>query len=341
MKSMSMRDFLRKAAFTIAISITVLIIAVLGTTRPLAAASGETEVSLALDFVILGRHSPFFVALDKGFWAKRGLKVSIARGFGGVDTARRVGQKQADFGFSDLAAASLLRNKGFRLIHVAMIYHNWPHTIFAKPEIRSPKDLEGRVFGTPPGSTGRQLMPGFAKIAGVDWSKVRVINLDIATQNAGLISGRVDAISTFRFFIPFFKAKLPGVSIIPWTDYGWNMYNNGIVVHEDTYSKKADIVRKFLEGTLLGYKYAIQHPDEAVDSLLKYRPEIKRSAAVKEQPIIKELVVAPEVLTHGIGSYDPKKVQFTFDILYRYLNLPRSITPDQIYSEKLLPPIKF
>src|SRR5688572_12634799 len=76
--------------------------------------AAATNVSLALDFVILGRHAPFFVALEKGFWAERGLDVSINRGFGGFDTARRVGQKQADFGFTDIAAAALLRSQGMR-----------------------------------------------------------------------------------------------------------------------------------------------------------------------------------------------------------------------------------
>jgi NitT/TauT family transport system substrate-binding protein len=118
----------------------------LGATPGLAA----TNVSLALDFVVLGRHAPFFVALEKGFWAERGLEVSINRGFGGFDTARRVGQKQTDFGFTDMAAAALLRAQGMRVVQVAVMYHHWPHTIFAKPEIKNVKDLEGRVFGTPP-----------------------------------------------------------------------------------------------------------------------------------------------------------------------------------------------
>ncbi|MBI3000340.1 MAG: ABC transporter substrate-binding protein [Deltaproteobacteria bacterium] len=307
-----------------------------GTSRGLAA----TKVSLAVDFVILGRHAPFFVALEKGFWAERGLEVSINRGFGGFDTARRVGQKQTDFGFTDMAAAALLRSQGMRVVQVAVIYHNWPHTVFARPEIKTLKELEGRTFGTPPGSTGMQLVSAFAEVAGIDWSKVKVVNLDIATQNAALISGKVDAISTFRFFIPFFRSKIPNVSMFPWSDYGWKMYSNGIVVHEDTLAQKSDVVRSFVEGALLGYKYAIEHPDEAVDTLLKHRPEIARDGAKAEQPFIKELVMAPEVAEHGLGAFDPAKVRFSFDILYRYLDLPRTITPKEVYSDRWLSPVK-
>ena len=84
---------------------TVIALSLLGVTSPGVAA---TKVSIAMDFVILGRHAPFFVALEKGFWARRGLEVTISRGFGGLDTARRVAQKQVDFGFTDIAATALL-----------------------------------------------------------------------------------------------------------------------------------------------------------------------------------------------------------------------------------------
>ena len=299
-----------------------------------------TKVSLALDFVILGRHSPFYLALQRGLWGEHGLEVAISRGFGNVDTAKRVAQKQADFGFSDLPAVALLRAQGARLVQIAMIYQNWPHVIFAKPNVRIPKDLEGRVFGTPAGTTGTQLMPAFAEAAGFDWGKVKVVNLDIATQNAALVSGQVDAISTFRFFVPFFRSKMNDVSMIAWNDYGWKMYSNGIVVHEDTLSQKGDMVRSFLEGTLLGYRHAMANPDEAVAALVKHRPEVAVDAAKAEQPFIKELVVAGGAAERGIGHFDSSKIQFSFDQLYRYAELPRSVTAKEVLSDKLLPMVK-
>ncbi|MDP2604656.1 MAG: ABC transporter substrate-binding protein [Deltaproteobacteria bacterium] len=335
MNHMSRRNFLKKAA-----SATCLGAASYAVPGFLRHASAATQVTLALDFVILGRHAPFYLALKKGFWADRGLDVSIARGFGNVDTARRVDNKQADFGFTDLPGVALTRAQGAKLRMIAMIYQNWPHTIFAKPGIRTPKDLEGHVFGTPPGSTGTQLMPAFAEVAGVNWSKVKVVNLDIATQNAALIAGKVDAISTFRFFIPFFRSKMSDVSVLSWVDYGWKMYSNGIVAHEQTLAQKPEVVRSFVEGALLGYKHAMANPDEAVEALVSNRPEIARDAAEAEQPIIKDLVVSPEVNEHGVGYFSPAKIQFTFDMLYRYADLPKKISPKETFTEKYLSPVK-
>ena len=335
MESFSRQNFLNRSQTLT--GATLIALSLLGVISPGMAA---TKVSIAMDFVILGRHSPFFVALEKGFWAQRGLEVTISRGFGGVDTARRVAQKQVDFGFTDIAATALLRSQGMKLTQVAMIYQNWPHIVFAKPEVKKLKDLEGRFFGALPGSTGSQLMPAFAEVAGIDWSKVKVVNLDTAMQNAALISGKVDAVSGFRFFIPFFRSKMPNASRFPWSDYGWKMYSTGIVVHDETLAQKSEIVRNFVEVALLGYKYAMEHPDEAVAALVKHQPEIARESANPEQPIIKELVMTPEAVEHGLGYFDPAKVRFSFDILYRYMDLPKTISPKDVYTDRVLPVIK-
>src|SRR5439155_20806113 len=59
------------------------------------------QVLVALDWIILGQHTPFYVALDKGYYAEQNIAAQIARGYGSGDTVKRIGAKQADFGFAD------------------------------------------------------------------------------------------------------------------------------------------------------------------------------------------------------------------------------------------------
>jgi ABC-type nitrate/sulfonate/bicarbonate transport system substrate-binding protein len=42
----------------------------------------ETPVTIRLDFIVGGNHAPWFVAWEKGFYAKRGLNVTIQPGTG-------------------------------------------------------------------------------------------------------------------------------------------------------------------------------------------------------------------------------------------------------------------
>lgn len=36
-----------------------------------------TDITFSLDFIVLGRHAPFYVAIDKGFYKDEGLNVNI------------------------------------------------------------------------------------------------------------------------------------------------------------------------------------------------------------------------------------------------------------------------
>src|SRR5262245_65586241 len=48
----------------------------------------ETPITIRLDFIVGGNHAPWFVASEKGFYAKRGLNVTIQPGTGSADTIR-------------------------------------------------------------------------------------------------------------------------------------------------------------------------------------------------------------------------------------------------------------
>ena len=62
--------------------------------------SAET-VGVTLDWVINGRHAPYSVALEKGYWKMAGLDVDIPRGFGSSDTVKQIAAGSSDFGFAD------------------------------------------------------------------------------------------------------------------------------------------------------------------------------------------------------------------------------------------------
>ena len=49
-----------------------------------------TPANIRLDFIIGGKHAPWYVALEKGFYAKRGLSATIQASTGSADTVRTV-----------------------------------------------------------------------------------------------------------------------------------------------------------------------------------------------------------------------------------------------------------
>ena len=55
---------------------------------PPAAQAQTRRVTVQMDWVIGGAHAEFFIAKDKGFYAAKGLDVTISRGFGSAAGTR-------------------------------------------------------------------------------------------------------------------------------------------------------------------------------------------------------------------------------------------------------------
>ena len=79
-----------------------------------AQAAEPTPANIRMDFIIGGKHAPWFVALEKGFYAKRGLAATIQASTGSADTLRTIGSGGADFGFADMATMIVAKSRGTR-----------------------------------------------------------------------------------------------------------------------------------------------------------------------------------------------------------------------------------
>ena len=75
-------------------------------------AQAQDKVSVQLDWIVRGDHAMFFVAKEKGYFAKQGIDVTeIRRGTGTPNALRLVGDGDADFGFGDLPTLAVARSQ--------------------------------------------------------------------------------------------------------------------------------------------------------------------------------------------------------------------------------------
>src|SRR6185436_12450141 len=104
-----------------------------------------TPANLRMDFIIGGKHAPWYVAMEKGFYAKRGLAVTIQSSTGSADTVRTIGSGGADFGFADIATMMVAKSRGAP-VQAAAQFGYVGATIMWRDEgiIKGIKDLEGK-----------------------------------------------------------------------------------------------------------------------------------------------------------------------------------------------------
>lgn len=307
-------------------------------------AFAEESVSLALDWVVNGTHTGYYVAREKGFYKDAGLDVTISRGFGSGDTIKRVGSRSAQFGVADTGAVIAARaNDDLPVRIVAMIFDRATLGVIylAESGIRKPKDLEGRAIGRTASGASVNMFPGFLKANDIDRSKIREVVVDGATFAPLLMSGKVDGVLEQSINIGKFRraAAEQGKHAVAmsYADYGLAAYGNAIIVNPDMLRDKPDLVRGFVAASLKGMAYAFAHPDEAIAALRKSNPEVGADTAMDELVTLKEMETSPALRKAGLGTIDAARLEKTRDIVTEALSLKRKVSVDDLYAPGFLP----
>ena len=301
-----------------------------------------------LDFLPYGEYTPYFTALDKGWYKEEGLDVKILRGAGSGDTVKRIAVGQGDAGSADFSALTAARaNEDVKVKAIGAYFRRPPHTIFVRTDtgINSPKDLEGKTIAITPGNSHQILFPLFAQLAGFKADSVKWITMDGAAMGPALITGRVDGAPLFANH----EARLQkqareqgkGVKRLSYADYGLDMYSLVIIAREETIQKNADFLKRFLRATVRGMKYAFasQNIEEGAKIVVKFNPEVDLEAAIGAAQIASRYSFTDEVTSGkvAVGQFEPARVEKSIGIYTQYLNLKKKVSPEEVYTNDLLP----
>lgn len=312
---------------------------------PSSSEAQNKKVLVQLAWVVGGLHAGFFVAKEKGFYASKGLDVTINRGFGSGDTAKVVATGTAQFGEVNLPTAIISRGKDVPLTIIGVIIAKAPESVlsFAEKGIRKPKDVEGKTFAEASGAAIMVTWPAFAKLAGIDINKANHIPVEAAAKPAVFFSGQVDWVPGFRpgFDEPIIlRAQKEGkkLSFVRWEDYGWKVYGNGLVTHQDLLKRDPKTVASFVGATMDGYAYAIEHPDEALDITLKANPELDRESARLSLLFAIDAVMTKVSKDRGLGYMEDDRMAFQIKLMSELMKFrpPKDVYTNQFIHKKSL-----
>src|SRR3970040_205495 len=194
---------------------------------------------IRLDFIIGGKHAPWFVALEKGFYAKRGLNATILASGGSADTVRTIGAGGADFGFADIGTMIVAKSRGTP-VQAAAQFGYVGATILWRDEgvIKSIKDLEGKSLAISPGQAQWFLMPAYCPINKINFKAIKIQETAAPIQPAALVTKKADFIVMFRASndeVAELAASKQGIKLkrIFMKDTGLDIYGSGLIARED------------------------------------------------------------------------------------------------------------
>ncbi|MCP4716584.1 MAG: ABC transporter substrate-binding protein, partial [Deltaproteobacteria bacterium] len=206
----------------------------------------------------------------KGFYLQRGLDVDILRGGPNHPAAQALASGQADFGTLMLASALQEHERGVRLVNIAQIVQRSAYMLVAKRSsgILTPGDLQGRKVGLWGSDFQAQAKAFFVK----NNLSVTVVP-QAATMNLFLRDG-VAAASTMWYngyhFILNAGYNPDELTTFFFFENGLNFPEDGIYCSEKTYQSDPKRCRAFVDASIEGWRYAFEHPGEALDIVMNY-----------------------------------------------------------------------
>src|SRR5207245_1047757 len=263
------------------------------------------------------------------YYKAKGLDVELQNSKGSGDSIAKVDTGRADIGLADSAVVIAAVSRGGKIKVVGMVFDKTPLNIWSRKEapITKPKDLEGKTVGAPPGDGQRQVFPAFAKLHGIDQSKVTWVNVEPAAKIAALAEKRVDAVADYTTGLPYYEKPMGvgNVVMMPWADFGLDMYSMSIMASEKTMDQKSKTLRAFLEAAYMGWRDVMADPKEALAIFKKRVPEIDVAIIEANMKLGLDLMRTPRYAANGIGWMEQQKMCASVDLVNTYMGLPRKV----------------
>lgn len=259
-----------------------------------------TDITMVLDWSPNTNHTGLYVALEKGYYEEAGLKVSIVQPQ--EDSASlMVASGRAQFGvdFQDYLTPAFTGEDPLPITAVAaIIEHNTSGIISVKGNgITSPKGMENNNYATWDLEIEKAMLKYLVEKEGGDFTKVNLIpstvtdvvsalQLSSGSENTGSGVDNVDCVWIYYAWdgIATQLADLE-TDFFFFKDFDEAMdYYSPVIIGNNTYLEEhPEEAKAFVEATKKGYQYAMAHPEEAAEILLKYAPELNRELVVESQ----------------------------------------------------------
>ena len=244
----------------------------------ISAASAETEqltkIVFCLDWTPNTNHTGVYVAQALGYYKEAGLDVEIVQPpENGAVLMCAAGQAQFAVDAQDTMAASLDLDEPLGVTAVAALLQHNTSGILSRAEdgITSARGLENRVYATWDSPIELAMLRYCMEKEGGDFSKVRLIPNNVTDEPAALAAHQIDAVWIFYGWSGI-NAELSDVACGYW-DFAsvsseLDYYTPVLLANNDFLEQNPETARAFLKATEKGYRYAVEHPEEAADLLI-------------------------------------------------------------------------
>ena len=324
------------------------VLAVYGLAIGPTAAQTPRKVTVVMDWIpSQPQHFAYQLAKAKGYYAENGLDVTVQGSRGSNLVLQLVVAGQAEFG--NISAPALVQavakqNAPAKMVGTYFQKDTTAVAWFQSSGIKSVKDFEGKTIGIVPGTLQFVLWPSFAKAAGFDASKVRLINSDFQLIWSQWATKRFDAIGNFLLGgtdAERFEKEGETVKAVGLSDF-LPLVGHGIVASNALIEKEPATVKGFVKATQKAWAYMAQQPQEAAreaSQVIAKNVENAAPAASIERyslSVIPTRMMSPSTRGKPIGWSNPSDWEKMVDVLAETGDYPKKPSVSDLMTNRFI-----
>jgi NitT/TauT family transport system substrate-binding protein len=300
-------------------------------------AATPKKVSFLTNYVFHGRHSPFFVGLEKGFYKEAGFdpQVSPATGSGFVIAA--IDSGKADYGMAEAGPVVQAVAKGAK-IKSFMVYTDTSTSGLASLEpYATPQSIMGKRIAASQADSARVILPILLDRNKLDVNGVQWQTSDPGVYSSLLLSGQTDLYTaSIDGDVPALERvatpRGKKVYFASFADWGYDVFGYFLVASNDSLAKDPDGAKRFAEATRKAVQYAVANPEETARIMVKHNPALNYDTTLAQWRQSIKSIETPYAKKNGYGVATDDRLQNTINLIQQSMKLDTKLGPQDIYT---------
>ena len=275
----------------------------------------------------------YYVALEKGFYKEAGLDVEIAHPSATYSAMNGILNNESQATMLTLSQAMDVIDKGTPLVNILQTAMN-NGMVIVSARGKDPLTQKGARVGI--------WSVGFSQFAilmsekeGLNYEWVRF------ASNVNLfVKGAIDATLAMSYN-EYFQLKQAGMvfseeNVYRFSDHGYNVPEDGVYMTRAYYETHKEQAKKFAKASQKGWEWAAEHPDEALDIVMRYVEDNHIATNRVLQKLMLEEILRLQI-DKQTGKREfllkPEMVQLASQLMLECHMIKKEITYEQIIGE--------
>jgi NitT/TauT family transport system substrate-binding protein len=294
------------------------------------------HIKLPMGYIPNIQYAPYYVAVDKGYFAEEGIEIEFDYSFE-TDGVALTGAGEIPFAVASGEQVLLARSQGLPVVYAFAWYQQFPISVIAKPElgIESPEDLRGKKIGLP-GLFGANYIGVEALLfsAGVDSSEVTYDAIGF-NQVESFATGVSDVVVVYTANEPIvLRAQGSEFTELRVSDYA-QLTANGLVTSETTIASEPELIRAMTRALARGIEDAMANPDEAYAISAKFVENLDDQNRDVQMQVLTTSIEFWKA--ERIGFSNPQAWENMNDLLVKMGMIPEPVNLSKAFTNEFVP----